>query len=274
MRWTGARRAAPSSTHSRIVADEWITSHLLCSDCGSEYDQDRDECDCGCPDADLIEQGSAGRFWGYRGLRRELAVRQVTPRIGIAAGRLARRWHRAKLSSPTSPPPAAAPAPSGSPAHLHTVEQATGRIVATRHTTTDLPDGVIYVPCGDRRASVCPPCAETYRADTYQLIRAGLVGGKGVPDHRRRPPGRVRHPHRTLLRTGPHPHRSTREPGRCGPAGSAATSPAARTGGTSSAPHATPRTTRGSAGRSAWTATTTPTRSSGTAGPANSGAAP
>jgi hypothetical protein len=64
---------------------------------------------------------------------------------------------------------------------LHTVEQATGRIVATRHTATDLPDGVIYVPCGDRRASVCPACAETYRADTYQLIRAGLVGGKGVP---------------------------------------------------------------------------------------------
>ena len=44
-----------------------------------------------------------------------------------------------------------------------------------------MPDGVLYVPCGDRRASVCPPCAETYRADTYQLIKAGLVGGKGIP---------------------------------------------------------------------------------------------
>jgi len=42
--------------------------------------------------------------------------------------------------------------------------------------TKDLPDKTIYVPCGDRRASVCPPCAETYRADTYQLIRAGLEG--------------------------------------------------------------------------------------------------
>ena len=41
---------------------------------------------------------------------------------------------------------------------------------------------MIYLPCGDRRASVCPPCAETYRADTYQLIRAGLAGGKGVPE--------------------------------------------------------------------------------------------
>ncbi|MGH3611162.1 MAG: replication initiator [Pseudonocardia sp.] len=66
--------------------------------------------------------------------------------------------------------------------HLHTVERDTGRIVESRHTATAMPDGVLYVPCGDRRTSVCPPCAETYRADTYQLIRAGLVGGKGVPD--------------------------------------------------------------------------------------------
>jgi hypothetical protein len=48
--------------------------------------------------------------------------------------------------------------------------------------TEGLPDRAIYVPCGDRRASVCPPCAETYRADTYQLIRAGLAGGKGMPE--------------------------------------------------------------------------------------------
>jgi len=65
---------------------------------------------------------------------------------------------------------------------LHTVDRGTGEILRTRHTATDMPDGVLYVPCGDRRASVCPPCAETYRADTYHLIKAGLVGGKGVPD--------------------------------------------------------------------------------------------
>jgi len=65
--------------------------------------------------------------------------------------------------------------------HLHTVNKTTGQILATRHTQ-DLPDGVVYVPCGDRRASVCPPCAETYRADTYQLIKAGMVGGKGIPE--------------------------------------------------------------------------------------------
>jgi len=37
------------------------------------------------------------------------------------------------------------------------------------------------VACKTRRASRCAPCAEVYRADTYQLIRAGLTGGKGVP---------------------------------------------------------------------------------------------
>jgi hypothetical protein len=44
------------------------------------------------------------------------------------------------------------------------------------------PDGVILKACGTRRAARCPPCAEVYRADAYQLLRAGLVGGKGVPD--------------------------------------------------------------------------------------------
>ena len=36
------------------------------------------------------------RFWGYRGLRPVLAVRQVTPEDGIRAGRVLRRWYRAK----------------------------------------------------------------------------------------------------------------------------------------------------------------------------------
>ena len=64
---------------------------------------------------------------------------------------------------------------------IRDVDAATGEIVAALDTR-DAPDKVIYLPCGDRRASVCPPCAETYRADTYQLIRAGLAGGKGMPE--------------------------------------------------------------------------------------------
>ncbi|HZK51242.1 MAG TPA: hypothetical protein VFD47_06740, partial [Actinomycetota bacterium] len=44
----------------------------------TEYDQDRDECpECGCPEADVVEQGGVGWFWGYRGLQRALAVRHV-----------------------------------------------------------------------------------------------------------------------------------------------------------------------------------------------------
>jgi hypothetical protein len=61
------------------------------------------------------------------------------------------------------------------------IDATTGEILKDLDTE-DLPDKAIYLPCGDRRASVCPPCAETYRADTYQLIRAGLAGGKGMPE--------------------------------------------------------------------------------------------
>jgi hypothetical protein len=61
------------------------------------------------------------------------------------------------------------------------IDPATGEVIRGLDTE-DLPDKAIYLPCGDRRASVCPPCAEIYRADTYQLIRAGLAGGKGVPE--------------------------------------------------------------------------------------------
>jgi hypothetical protein len=57
----------------------------------------------------------------------------------------------------------------------------TGELVPTPAELPDAPDGVLYKPCGDRRASVCPACAERYRRDTWQLIAAGLRGGKGVP---------------------------------------------------------------------------------------------
>ncbi|MEV4021087.1 replication initiator [Nonomuraea angiospora] len=60
-------------------------------------------------------------------------------------------------------------------------DQVTGQLLH-RYSTTREPDGVLRVPCKTRRATRCPACAEVYRADTYQLIRAGLVGGKGVPE--------------------------------------------------------------------------------------------
>jgi hypothetical protein len=63
---------------------------------------------------------------------------------------------------------------------LATIDPTTGKLLASTHTA-DLPDGVIYKACGNRRSSACPSCAQTYAGDAYQLIRAGLVGGKGVP---------------------------------------------------------------------------------------------
>jgi hypothetical protein len=62
---------------------------------------------------------------------------------------------------------------------VHRVDARTGEILSTTPTSA-LPDGVIYKACGNRRASACPACAETYRRDAFQLIRSGLIGGKGI----------------------------------------------------------------------------------------------
>jgi hypothetical protein len=77
---------------------EWLTSVLVCDDCSRGYPEDRDECpECGCLDAELVDTGGGcGRFSGYRNLRPVLAIRQVSPAVGIAAGRVLRRWYRAK----------------------------------------------------------------------------------------------------------------------------------------------------------------------------------
>ena len=60
------------------------------------------------------------------------------------------------------------------------LDGATGELLH-RYTTVHEPGGVLPIACKTRRASQCPPCAEDYRADTYQVIRAGLSGGKGIP---------------------------------------------------------------------------------------------
>ena len=44
------------------------------------------------------------------------------------------------------------------------------------------PDGVLLVACKSRRETCCPPCANTYRGDARQIVRAGIEGGKGVPE--------------------------------------------------------------------------------------------
>jgi hypothetical protein len=53
------------------------------------------------------------------------------------------------------------------------VDTTTGELL--RHLdTANLPDGVIYKPCGTRRTHECPSCAEVYRRDAFQVIRAGM----------------------------------------------------------------------------------------------------
>ncbi len=149
------------------------------------------------------------------------------------------------------------------------LDGSTGELIH-RYTTAHEPGGVLPVACKTRRASRCLSCAETYRADTYQLIRAGLAGGKGVPatvaahpacsspspPRRSAPSTPRRESNGRVLACRP---RRKRQP--------------ARTAGRSPAPNATPQTIPGSANRSARTATTTPARSCSTPAPPNSGAA-
>ena len=89
---------------------------------------------------------------------------------------------------PTIPIPAGTPRRAGGciqpvlvRGRVDHIDGATGELLH-RYTSVHEPGGVLPIACKTRRASRCPPCAEVYRADTYQLIRAGLTGGKGIPD--------------------------------------------------------------------------------------------
>ena len=55
----------------------------------------------------------------------------------------------------------------------------------------------ILVPCKDRRAAVCPSCSRLYQADAWQLVAAGIRGGKGVS------PDVVEHPQLFVTLTAP-----------------------------------------------------------------------
>lgn len=58
---------------------------------------------------------------------------------------------------------------------------ATDGALVNSFDSSDLPGGVLRVPCKNRRASRCRSCSRVYRFDAFQLITAGIVGGlKGV----------------------------------------------------------------------------------------------
>jgi hypothetical protein len=63
-----------------------------------------------------------------------------------------------------------------------TINAATGDVVSSYSSAAE-PDGVTYVRCGNRRASVCPSCSHEYKGDVWHVLMAGAAGGmKDVPD--------------------------------------------------------------------------------------------
>jgi hypothetical protein len=50
------------------------------------------------------------------------------------------------------------------------------------YSTDAEPGGVLLTACGNRREAVCPPCSDVYKRDARQLVKAGLAGGKGIPE--------------------------------------------------------------------------------------------
>ncbi len=64
---------------------------------------------------------------------------------------------------------------------IRAVDLATGD-TALMYSTDREPDGVLLTACGNRREHVCPPCSQVYKRDARQLVKAGLAGGKGLPE--------------------------------------------------------------------------------------------
>jgi hypothetical protein len=104
-----------------------------------------------------------------------------------------------------------------------TIDIATGEVIGS-FSSVDAPMGVLYRPCGNRRADVCPSCSRVYARDTFAMIRAGLMGGKTVPEQVSDNPllfvtltaPSFGHVH------GPRPHAGQPTGGRCRPRDSAA----------------------------------------------------
>jgi len=61
------------------------------------------------------------------------------------------------------------------------IDRATGEL-ATVYDSASEPGGVVSVACGNRREDACLPCSQVYKRDARQLVRAGLAGGKGIPE--------------------------------------------------------------------------------------------
>ena len=64
---------------------------------------------------------------------------------------------------------------------IDAIDLATGETAPVYDTAVEH-GGVLHVACGNRREAVCPACSAVYKRDARQLVRAGLAGGKGIPE--------------------------------------------------------------------------------------------
>ncbi|MFG2738639.1 replication initiator [Streptomyces chartreusis] len=71
------------------------------------------------------------------------------------------------------------------PVHLSgsttTLDGKTGEILH-HYDTRNEPGERLLVRCRNRRATICPACSRLHAGDTFHLVRAGLLGGKNVPE--------------------------------------------------------------------------------------------
>ncbi len=72
--------------------------------------------------------------------------------------------------------------------HVDHVDITTGEVRRVVDAAT-MPDGTLLVPCGNRRASVCPSCSYLYAGDAWQIVHGGIVGGHDVPSSVAQHPG-------------------------------------------------------------------------------------
>ncbi|MGW4880091.1 replication initiator [Streptomyces sp. NPDC004262] len=71
------------------------------------------------------------------------------------------------------------------PVHLSgsttTLDGTTGEILQHYDTRAE-PGERLLVRCRNRRANICPACSRLHAGDTFHLVRAGLLGGKNIPE--------------------------------------------------------------------------------------------
>jgi len=100
-------------------------------------------------------------------LTREVVARAADPKLGRWCEQVAQTGYCAR--------------PVRLEGSLHQVDVQTGESREV-YSTDHEPDGVLLKACGNRRASRCPQCSETYRRDAFHVVASGLRGGKGIPE--------------------------------------------------------------------------------------------